>query len=109
MSRLCGQHNLLPNPGGFEPIAYNPFASMLLSRNPVRMHSCSINAIPAVLNPVVQQVVRLNLCLADTDFSHSKAQRRDLNIGSGKPHAVHLEFCSVTAEALYCVKGTLHQ
>src|SRR2546430_8995867 len=33
---------------------------------------------------------RSSLCLTDTDFSHSKAQRRDLNIGSGKPHAVHL-------------------
>src|SRR5207249_9958503 len=90
MSRLRGQHNLVPNARSFEPIAYNPFAPMLLSRDPVRIHSCGINAIPAVLHPGVQHSMRLNFCLADTDLSHSKAQRSTLSISSMKPHTVHL-------------------
>ncbi len=98
MSRLRGQHNLLPNARSFEPIAYNPFAPMLLSRDPVRIDSCGINAVPAVLHPGVQQAMRLNLRLSDTDLSHSKAQRRDMNIGSGKPHAVHRRFDRVQME-----------
>jgi hypothetical protein len=97
MSSLSGQYNLFASPGRFEPIAYNPFTPVLFSRDPVRIHPGGINGIPTALNPAVQQVVRLNLCLADTDLSHSKAQRGNLNIGSGKPHAIHhLVFCSVT-------------
>src|SRR6266481_2799120 len=104
MSRLCRQYNLLPNARSFEPIAYDPFAPVLLSRNPVRIHSCGINAIPAALNPRVQQAMRLNLRLADTDFSHSKAQRRNLNIGSGKPHAVHYSFARLQMKRLSALK-----
>src|SRR5437773_4079612 len=104
MSRLRGQHNLLPNARSFEPNAYNPFAPMLLSREPVRIHSCGINAIPAVLNPGVQQAMRLNLCLTDTDLSHSKAQRRKLNIGSGKPDAVHHSFARLQTKRLSALK-----
>ena len=54
MPRLGNQYDLLPDPRSFEPIAYNAFAPMLFSRYPVRIHSCSINAIPAVLDPLVQ-------------------------------------------------------
>src|SRR5205823_14995585 len=104
MSRLRGQHNLPPNARSFEPIAYNPFAPMLLSRDPVRIHSCGINAISAVLNPVGQQAMRLNLRLTDTDLSHSKAYRRNLNIGSGKPHAVHHSFAWLQTKRLSALK-----
>src|SRR5215212_4919144 len=44
--------------------------------------------------------MRLNLALANTDLSHSKAQRRNLHISSGKPHAVHDSFARLQVKRL---------